>query len=711
MTGSKWVWATSVAFTVGMALASQAQAQEAEASGGLTEIVVTAEKRESTVQKSAVAMTVFDTAALKRNNVQALQDVTKLAPGVSLGANSANVIVTVRGVSSRDTNEIGDPAVSISTDGFYIQRPTGLSNSVYDLERVEVLRGPQGTLYGRNATGGAINFITAKPKDSFAANASVGIGNYGLITTEGMLNVPVSDTLAVRAAFQTTQRDGYRTNEGPARAGDDADASSARVHVLYKPTDRLSILLSGQYTKLKGVGPTLSGFAIVGATNNNYVPDLSQKGTPHGAPNQFLDTRTTSVQLGVNYDLDFATLIYSGGYRNMKYEQRRDLDGVLTSANYFNPTENPKDWSHELRLVSQGDGPFKWQFGGFYFQEKNSLLTYYQTFATSAAGVNRFVFSYDVLARSQALFGQASYEIVPNVTAEFGMRYSKDHKEREGFQNLGGSDIPQNGEVSSDKFTYHAGVNWQATPQNLLYAKYDTGYKAGGFTDVFGQGVFNYDPETITSYEVGSKNRFLDNRVQVNLSAFLYDYKDQQTTVVNTASTGAGTSYVVNAGASRIYGGELELVAQLMTDSQFDGSVAYLHSKFTDLCLARAADRSCTRDLSGNVPVQAPRWQVSAGYQHTFYLLGGTLVPRFQTHFESNSYLGIENFRRQEQKPYWRSDAMLTYTSEDKKWELQGFIRNIGNTVVITSATASFGAYNYGLDAPRTFGARLTVNF
>ena len=226
-----------------VAVADPAQAQDGAAAsadkGQIQEVVVTAQKRSTTAQKTAAAVTVFDAKTLEKNGVQTLQDLTKLAPGVSLGQNSASVIVTVRGVSSRDTSEIGDPAVSISTDGFSIQRPTGLSGSVYDLERVEVLRGPQGTLYGRSATGGAINFITAKPGKEFDGKVAVGVGNYGLITTEGMLNVPLNDDWAMRAAFQSTRHDGYRKGEAPGRAGDDDDSQSVSYTHLTLPTSDL----------------------------------------------------------------------------------------------------------------------------------------------------------------------------------------------------------------------------------------------------------------------------------------------------------------------------------------------------------------------------------------------------------------------------------------------------------------------------------------
>ncbi|WP_343611047.1 TonB-dependent receptor [Novosphingobium sp.] len=697
---------------MGQAHAQSAPAADAPAASGVSDIVVTAQKRESTAQKTAVAMTVFDAKALTRNNVATLQDMTKLAPSVSLGQNSAAVVVGIRGVSSRDTNEIADPAIAISIDGFSIQRPTGLSDAVFDLERVEVLRGPQGTLYGRSATGGAINFITAKPKDHFEASASVGYGNYNALTTQGMINVPVSDTLAVRASFATTRHDGYRTAEGLGQNGDDADSSAARLSVLWKPIDRLKIQLTGQISKMSGVGPTVEGFAFT-TVDRSYRPNLQINGTPHSNPAQYISNTIKSVQADVEYDLGFATAMYIGGYRDMNYHQLRDLDGTTNASNYYQPNENPRDQQHEVRLVSNGTGRFKWQMGANYFNEDNKLLTYYQTYATSSTPTNRYIFDYSVNARSEGVFGQASYELIDGLTAEAGIRYSHDTKSRSGYQNLGAGNVPQDGYVASSKVTYHTALNWQATPRNLVYVKYDTGYKPGGFTTIFGTGVFDYAPETISAVEAGTKNRFLDNKLQLNVSAFHYNYSNQQVSVVNPSgsSAGAGTSYVINAGRSEIYGLEVEGVLALTPRDSLDLSTSYLHGRFKDLCTVHSTTGACTTNFAGNRAVQAPTWMINAGIQHDFSFLQGKLTPRMQTHYESYSYLGIENYGYQRNDGYFRSDAMLTYEAPGAKWNLQAYVRNLENAVVITTANASFGAYNYALAAPRTYGIKLTYNW
>jgi outer membrane receptor protein involved in Fe transport len=217
-------------------------AATADPSQTLSDVIVTAERREASAQRTPIAMSVLSPDTLQRNGVSALSDLARIAPSVNFSFVRSNAVITIRGVSSRDTTEIGDPAVATSIDGFFYQRTIGLNDSVFDLERVEVLRGPQGTLYGRNATGGAINFITAKPKPEFGASVRGGFGNYNSINTEGMVNVPVTNWLAIRASFATRSHDGYRNN-APGPNGDDAAAKAARIHLLFTPTDRLRVLL------------------------------------------------------------------------------------------------------------------------------------------------------------------------------------------------------------------------------------------------------------------------------------------------------------------------------------------------------------------------------------------------------------------------------------------------------------------------------------
>lgn len=558
------------------AISLPAFAQEAPQAdeGGLEEIVVTAEKRPNTEQRTPISMSVLDAGTLARNSVGNIEDISRLAPSVSITNSGAAPIIAVRGVSSRDVTEIGDPAVSISIDGFNLQRATSLQAGFFDLERIEVLRGPQGTLLGRNATGGAIQVITAKPSlDGFKAEVGGEVGSYDLYAIKGMVNLPVTNDLAIRAAFQTRDRNGFR--DTPGNNGDDEHSKAARLHLLWKPTTRLNVLLTGEYAHNNGVGTVINGFPQQTYTAANVpsgfnvgdiileAPDKGSGKTFYSPDGGFMRYTVWNIRSQLDYDFDFATLTYQGGYRHFDYERKYAFGGnpgTNRQTLSFEQYEDVGTWNHELRLSSNTTGPFNWQFGAYYFRETNDFVGLFTDYPDqdSLRGdyflIQRFTYP-DITAEAKALFGQASYEIIPGLTASLGARYSKDKKDRHTdilttnyntyintrcdlrdscvYTTSTGYQV-----TKSSKTTFHAGLDYQVTPRNLVYAKFDTGYKAGGFTDL---GI--YDPETVKSYEIGSKNRFFGNTLQLNLSAYLYDYTDQQVSqsIIN-ASGGVSVS-------------------------------------------------------------------------------------------------------------------------------------------------------------------------
>ncbi len=675
-------------------------------SSGLEEVIVTAEKRESSEQKTPIAMSVFSRDTLASNGVGDLQDLTALAPSVSFSKSNANSIVTIRGVSSRDTTEIGDPAVAVSVDGFYFQRSIGLADSTFDLERVEVLRGPQGTLYGRNATGGAINFITAKPTKDLEGSASVSYGNYNAVTAEGAVNIPLADRVQLRASFFTRSHDGYRDN-APARNGDDADAKAARLHLMLEPTDNLTALLTAEFVKLGGVGPAVYGTPLQFDSNGNVLharPPMPADPTewPLSAPSGYMDSTSKTLRWKLDYDAGLAKITYLGGFRRLDYHSLLDLDGVADEAFYFQANEQPRTWNHELRVSSKSDQRLTWQLGAFYFQETNDLLTYFQNYLVPQPPANLYIFTYpNINATSKAGFGQTSFALTDTVKVEAGVRYTRDYKRRVGNLNYGSGILDEDASAASSKTTYHAGIDWQATPGSLLYAKVDTGYKAGGFTD-----VAPYAPESITAYEVGSKSRFLGNTLQLNTGAYYYDYTNQQISQFTN-----GQTTIDNAGKSQIYGLELE-GALLLTDAdRLDGYIGYLHAQFKDFLLAVGGTN---QQLAGNSPPQSPRLSLNFGYQHRFTMPDGAgLTARVQTHIETSSYLTVNNNPDDRQGSYSRSDAMLTYAPADSKWSLEAYGKNLENKAIIIAAQENglWGTYNYQFADPRTYGLRVSTRF
>jgi iron complex outermembrane receptor protein len=723
---------------------------------GLQEVIVTAEKRPSVEQKTAIAMTVFDAKALERNGVGNVSDLAAIAPSVSFATSNATNIITIRGISSRDTTEIGDPAVALNIDGFTLQRAIGLNATIFDLERVEVLRGPQGTLVGRNATGGAINIITAKPTNSFAAHAAAEVGDYSTFNTEGMLNLPIESWLKIRAAVQTRNHHGYRDND-PAHDGDDERSKAGRLHVALDPTDKWSVLLTGEWTELTGVGPVVQPIAQVYTAPG--IVDLRRPAIPNDGtsfpvpPGGFITTTVRNFRATTTYDFGPMTLTYLGGWRGMDFQRLATLGGTYGSVRQnfaFNQTERPDSWNHEVRLTSTDTGPFKWQVGGYYFKESNSLLTLFQDYpgspTLSGPFINLQTYVYpDIVAKSHAYFGQASYEIADGLKFEAGARRSTDDKHRIGYNTVTNIaryvqtgctpatcafvTTQQNSRTTSEKTTYHAAIDWQRTPTNLNYLKFDTGYKAGGFTDI-GQ----YGPETIAGFELGSKNRFLDNRLQVNLDAYAYEYKDQQVSQAVTTAAGAVGTNIVNAGKTRIWGAEIESIAALTPRDQIDLFIGYLHSRFQDFKVAVSgqlagiayAEGNCTPvtagvampcnwQLAGRTAPQAPQVSLNFGYEHRWPLFGGELTTRVQTHFESKSYFTFYNFDADSQPAYSRSDAIVTYTSPSRSWEVKAFVHNIEDKLILAVAqdpsTQTYSSYRYQYQPPRTYGVRFTYDW
>lgn len=753
--------ATLIAVSVPIVCHAQ---NEVAASAGdkpvLEEIVVTAEKRASLAQNTAIALSAISGDNLAKNGVDSLTDISSIAPNVSFGQQIDQTIIVIRGVSSRDTTAVGDPAVSVSIDGVQLQRSSGLNTAMFDLERVEVLRGPQGTLAGRNATGGAINIITAKPADHFSAALSGEVGNYNTFNTNGHVNLPINEWLKARVAFQTRDHDGYRDN-APAVDGDDENSEAARLTLAFDPTDRLSGVVTAEYSNNSTHGPAYYSQAVERYTAENVPPgllvgdiilrqpDIRDSRFPI-PPGQQWESEVRSLRGTLTYDFDIAKVTYIGGWREMDVDRHTSHGGAFgTNRQNFTFVHQDRldSWTHELRLNGDPNKRFFWQTGAYYFEEKNpspvsALVDYPGSNGLFGEQVLLFSFARDqIVAESKALFGQVSYELVQGLKLEVGARYTEDSKSTRGsdvsIANFGAylsspcgitgapacaySSIQSNAQGDWDKTTYHVGLNWQATPDNLHYVKFDTGYKAGGFGGIADQTL---DPETIEAVEIGSKNRFLEDRLQLNVAAFYYDYTDQHINQFITTPEGAPRSVRINAGKSEYKGVELDVMFLPTRDDTLDLFVGYTDATFEDFRVAvsglhaRMAAAEGNLDpfgnwqLAGRRPPQSPEWQIIAGYGRDWPLFDGTLNTRVQMHYESRSYLNFENYDSDKRPAYTKTDLLVSYTPSDEQWELQGFIRNIEDELIITnSQDASSGAflsYRYQFEPPRTYGVRLT---
>ncbi len=688
-----------------------------EADFTLEEVIVTAQKRSTTIQETPIAITAFTGEMLASAVVTDAADLNGKSPNLHIAKGGTNVEIAIRGINSTNNVEAGDPAVAFHVDGIYLGRPIAAGAIFYDLERVEVLNGPQGTLYGRNATAGSINVITNKPAQDFEANLELNLGNYGRVYTQGMVNVPVTDQFQLRAAFFKDDRDGYyeavdfETGEQLSE-GDSADDQGFRLHGLYQPTDNLSLLLSVDYLSKEGAPPYQRDVPVVGdvfsvVTTGSGYSDIEDKG----------------VKFELIYDLEFATLTYLTASRETAYSAGGAAAGNSTLLGATLTVDNSMEQvTHELRLASTGEGDVQWIAGAYYFKEEQDIffiLADLLEIAPPPFPKGDLTFDQpEVEATSTAIFGQLDYTFADNFRLSAGLRYTLDEKARIGSSlvtideiDLVLQEVPNIADEDWDSINWKLGLDWFVAENSMLYFSVGTGYKAGGYFD--GIAPNDYDEETVLSWEFGSKNQFMNNRLQLNIAAFYYDYEDFQVTQTEPLAGlpgGAQGSVTRNAGEAEIYGAELSAQFLATASDRFNLQLSYLNSEFTDFLLYDPIG-DVTNDYSGNKLNKAPNWTATVGYQHEWALgENGSMTAGGLVYFMDDHYLTFRNEDISEQQAYMKVDLNLVYTSPEGNWFVSAYGKNVTDEDVMVSISL-VGAATAGFAAPRTYGVRAGYNW
>ena len=684
----------------------------------LEEVIVTAQKRVSTVQDTPVAITAYSGEVLANFVVTDAADLNGKVPNLHIGKNGPDMEISIRGINSTNNFESGDPAAAFHIDGIYLARPIGAGAVFYDLERVEVLNGPQGTLYGRNATAGSINVITNKPGEEFEASLEMNLGNYDRVYTQGMVNLPVSDQVQVRAAYFTDDRDGYfdlehRETGEDLDGGDSTDDYGARLHGLYQPTDNISLLLSGYYLKREGNPPGQVDLPAEGDIHEQVASGESKS-----------DIEDWGIKAELNWELDFATLTYLGSSRETTYEITDGHpagEGALSDA-LINVDNEMEQYSHELRLTSNNAGPLQWIGGLFYFKEEQDIYAQLQDIVPLGPPpipMAELTFDQpDVKSTSKAVFGQGSYDFAEDFRITAGLRYTEDEKSRTGSSTVSLDEfglvlqsVPNIADEDWNKTTWKLALDWFVREDAMLYFSVATGYKAGGYFD--GIAPNDYDEEEVLAWEVGSKNQLLDNRLQLNLAAFYYDFDDFQVTQTEPLAglpPGSQGSVTRNAGEAEVYGAELSAIFLATEADRFNLMLSYLHTEFTEFDLYDPIN-DVQNDLSGNELNKSPDWTATLGYQHDWSLgEKGDITVGILAYYMGDHYLRFQNDSLTEQDSYTKLDLNLTYTSAQGNWFVSAYGKNVTDEDVMVSATVLTGASG-GFAAPRTYGVRAGMNW
>lgn len=711
---------------------SQEPAREASAGAMLDTIVVSAQKREEDMGKVPLSVSAISGDELSRRGAIDTSALGSLAPNVNVSSETQRdaVFITIRGVSGTDIRNEADPTTAFHVDGAYVTRLSGAGAYFYDLDRVEVLRGPQGTLYGRNTTSGVVNLISRRPGSEFEGYVSGTVGSDSLFRTTGALNLPLVDqTLALRVAFLTEDRDGFRDNGPLVRGdGDDADSFAARAHLGYRPTDSLDLLLTVETYERKGVGGVQAFIPFAGNPNPQVAIGDREK-FPLDTQG-FRDISDQSVRFESNYDFGAAMATYQFSWRDSDRKLFEDLDGTAVSDSTLGEDFRSIAKTHEVRLTSPGGQKFDWILGGFYLDE-----TIDSTFNIQIPTVIP-VFSrldFDFIDRGQtnesyAFFGQGTYRLTDALNVTGGLRWTKDEKEKPDsaqvirrLDSVGPpplSIIPQNQKADWDKVTWRAALDYTLAGGTLLYASTSTGYKSGGFNRGTSQAI--YDPETVLAFEVGSKSTLLDNRLRLNLSAFYYDYEGLQLAQIETQPNGTIENITRNAANSEVWGLEAEGDAIPYDGALINFALGYLSAKFDDFPDVLNDLTGQIEDLSGNRLVSAPEFTATVGFEpYTFYTAkGGSFVPRIQFHYESDAYLRVQNKPEDRRNSFTKTDLRLRYIAPGERWFAEAFVDNIEDKSVLS--TVSTGTLRIGppapsfkgtFMAPRTYGLVVGASF
>ena len=684
------------------------------------EIVVTAQRREGTVQDTPLAIAVLSGEQMASAQINDPTKLTNVTTGIQLATVGQQLALFVRGAGAPVANVRADPAAAYSIDGIAIARPVSVNGSYYDLTRVEVVKGPQGTLYGRNSTVGAINIITNRPTFDFEGQVELEIGNYDLYRGEAMVNVPLSDTLAVRAAGQITKRDGYLTN-----GYNDADNYAGRLRALYEPTSNFSLLLSASYYRDQGKGAgdvTLNG---PGGTHSTNDPWFVKEG-----PVNFFDQVPTDgrqdlesviLSADLEIDFDFATLTVIPAYLDTRYR-------ALTYTGGFEQRIDNSDEqkSIEVRLASPSSNTISWIVGGLYLDDKQFGFTD----IGSRPGILQREQTDELTLESYAAFGQITANLTDQFRITGGARYSNETKSLTGFVQIldlnqvpvpGQPVLPSLGRRNYEDVSFRIGAEYDLSPDNLLYASVATGYKAGGFNVGLppmnpGDLPNTFDPEDMTAYTIGSKNAFAGDRVRLNAEVWYWNYRDVQQVqfgFVNPVPAFALVTY--NAAKQESYGAELDGLLRIGTGGTLSGNITYTHSTWKSFALPGfqfGPFNILPSDLSGEDTPFAPRWAANLSYTHELTLeSGGTITPGVRTRIRGAQTLNTTGVIGSRVEGTMTTDIWVTYESPNSALEIQLYASNLEDEPVFSFSGVTPAGHWGRPGTPLTFGARARVKF
>lgn len=705
----------------------EASAPVEEASVGLQDIVVTAQKRSEDLQKVPTTITALGSDALETRQITSVTDLQTQVPSLVVGQYYGTSLITLRGISTGLTSGAEDPSVATHINGVYQPRSRSVDSAMVDLERVEVLSGPQGTLYGRNATGGVVNYVLKRPSENFGGEVTAKVGNYERYGIEGRVTGPLSDNVRVLiSGAYDNQNKGYAVNlqpNAPRKRMDSGKYAGGRFALDIGQTNGLNLQLDAIYLDSRTV-PVAESFsppdtpALVAFLGpQSFKPHVTYSELPAYTRSKYFQVSGT-INVPITDDVSLKSIT---AYQDFKNDMLIDLDSSgVPSVSVFQQIRS-KTFTQELNLsVDTFDGRLKSIFGAFYYHDK------FVEPGSTDFNIPGFSATFDVFgnlpSKSIAAFTDNTFSVTDRFRLQFGLRYN--HDKKKGTQSLIVSGVAAcplaTNERSWNAWTPRVGAQYDVGDDVMVYGQWSKGFKAGGFT---ANSCYNgFDPESIKGPEIGIKTKLADNRVRLNVSGYLYDISNLQVQKV----VDVGTFLTLNAASARIYGAEASIEALLTDNLQFDASGMVQSAKYRNFsnCNEQEFQGACGSfdprppasreiDVSGNWLNRAAPYSLSLGLQYKVPVGDGEILLRGESFFSGKVHFSEFPSAASTQKAYSIQNLYVTYTAPDDRFTVRGFLKNIGDTNYKRSffynSAVRQPSGNYG--APFTFGADVTVRF
>lgn len=703
------------ALTLSSTLISSAAVMATE----LEEIIVTATKRAENIQDVPITITAVSGENLVKQGIEGMDELPLVTPGLYFGRVTGAAVVQIRGIGSNNGTAGNEPSVATYVDGVYNPNAQALLDTFHDLDRIEVLKGPQGTLFGRNANGGLIHIITKDPSQDAEAKVKVGVGNYDTYDVAFYGNAGLSENLAANVSVSyKDQGESYYSNNGP--AGDLMGEEDRRIRgkLLYTPSDKTKIMLSANYSDMEssaGMGRTqvpgqLSSAAAGGLGHEGDYWNLTVDHLP------YVKIESKGASLHFEHSFDSFDLINIAAWREDEQIQDNDIDGTRTNLQWVNPTLPSEFFSEEIRIQSNTEGRVDW-IAGFYYSD---WMMAYDPIPFFSGGALLSGHSQQDI-EGTAIFGETTWHISDSTSLITGLRWNRDEVDFKGDFSLNGNLIIPERVAPGESFeetTWRIGLNHKIGDDILLYATYSRGYKTGLYSMV-PLGAVNLvpsEPEILDAYEIGFKSDgWMDGRLRLNGSLFFYDYQDLQVFVLAASGTGSDT---VNAPKAEVTGGELEIVIQATDRLSFNGGLSMLKTEFKEYFgqsnqpppsgLGLIAVRPV--DFSGNDIYRTPETTLTTALNYTWPVANGTANFSVNYYYNSGFYWFEDNIS--EQDAYHVVNSNLSWTDAEEKYKLSLWGRNLFEEEYAHYVTNSGNSgYAYSAAEPRMFGVSAEYSF